>query len=51
LKGGKNGPVITPGDSAASLLVKTQSDKHFANVSPAELALIKEWIDAGAPEK
>ncbi|MBI4316418.1 MAG: NapC/NirT family cytochrome c [Chloroflexi bacterium] len=51
LKGGKNGPVITPGDSAASLLVKTQSDKHFANVSPAELALIGQWIDAGAPEK
>jgi hypothetical protein len=51
MKGGKDGPVITPGDSAGSLLVKIQSEKHFMNLSPEQLDLVKAWIDAGAPEK
>jgi cytochrome c5 len=51
MKGGKDGKVILPGDSANSLLVKIQSEKHFANFSSEELALIIQWIDAGAPEK
>ena len=29
MKGGKDGAVIVPGDSANSLLVKIQSEKHF----------------------
>ncbi|HEY3313331.1 MAG TPA: c-type cytochrome domain-containing protein [Anaerolineales bacterium] len=49
MKGGKDGPVITPKDSANSTLVKIQSATHFANLSPAELDLVKAWIDAGAP--
>jgi hypothetical protein len=49
--GGKGGPVIIPGDSANSLLVQLQSDRHFANLLPEELELVKQWIDAGAPEK
>ena len=51
MKGGKDGPVIVPNDSANSLLVKTQSEKHFFNLSPEELDLVVQWIDAGAPEK
>lgn len=51
MKGSRSGAVILPGDSANSLLVKIQSEKHFANFSPEELALIIQWIDAGAPEK
>jgi hypothetical protein len=51
MSGGKDGAVITPNDSANSLLVKIQSAKHFFNLQPAELDLIKQWIDAGAPEK
>jgi hypothetical protein len=51
MQGGKDGAVITPGDSAQSLLVQIQSKKHFANLSPDELALVKAWIEAGAPEK
>jgi hypothetical protein len=44
--------VITAGDSANSLLVQVQSTgKHFANLSPEELAIVKQWIDAGALEK
>jgi nitrate/TMAO reductase-like tetraheme cytochrome c subunit len=51
IKGGEDGAVIQPGDSANSLLVKIQSAKHFANFSPEELQIIIQWIDAGAPEK
>jgi hypothetical protein len=49
--GGKDGAVIVPNDSANSLLIKIQSAKHFANLSPEELLLIKQWIDGGAPER
>ncbi len=51
MKGGKDGAVIVPGDSASSLLVQIQSSQHFANLSRADLELVKQWIDAGAPEK
>jgi nitrate/TMAO reductase-like tetraheme cytochrome c subunit len=51
MKGGKDGAVIVPGDSAASLFIKTQSSQHFANLPAAGLDLVREWIDAGAPEK
>jgi nitrate/TMAO reductase-like tetraheme cytochrome c subunit len=51
LKGGKDGAVILPGDGDNSILVMIQSEKHFANFTPEELALILQWIDAGAPEK
>jgi hypothetical protein len=51
MKGGANGPVIVPGDSAKSLLVQIQSaGGHFANLTAEELEIIKQWIDAGAPE-
>jgi hypothetical protein len=51
MQGGKSGAVITPSDSANSLLVTVQSRKHFANFSEADLKLITEWIAAGALEK
>lgn len=51
IKGGKDGAVIVPNDSANSLLVKIQIEKHFFNLTPEELELIEQWIDAGALEK
>ena len=51
MKGSDNGPVILAGDSAGSKLVQVQSGVHFAKLSPEELDLVKQWIDAGAPEK
>jgi hypothetical protein len=51
MKGGKDGVIVVPGDSANSLLVKIQSAKHFANVTGDGLALLIQWINAGAPEK
>jgi nitrate/TMAO reductase-like tetraheme cytochrome c subunit len=52
MKGSEKGAVITAGDSANSLLIQVQSTgKHFANLTPEELEIIKQWIAAGAPEK
>ncbi len=51
MKGGKDGAVIAPGDSTNSKLVQVQSSQHFMNLTPEELTLVKQWIDAGAPEK
>ena len=52
LNGGAKGPVIIPGDAANSLLVQVQSTgKHFANLTAEELELVRQWIDAGVPEK
>jgi len=53
MNGGVNGPVIIPGDPANSLIIQKQSgaQPHFAQLSPDELALVSDWIKAGAPEK
>ena len=51
MKGGKDGVVVVAGNSASSLLIKIQSAKHFLNLTPDELTLVKQWIDAGALEK
>ncbi len=51
MKGSENGPVILAGDSLGSKLVQVQSGTHFARFSSDELDLVKQWIDAGAPEK
>lgn len=51
MKGGANGPVIVPGDSAGSSLIKVQSSDHFSNLTLEELDILKQWIDAGALEQ
>lgn len=53
LAGGASGKAIVPGDPATSLLVQKQtaSQAHFGQLDPAELGLVTQWIQAGAPEK
>ena len=52
MKGGEDGPVIIPGDSANSLLYQVQSaGSHFAKLTAEELENIKQWINDGALEK
>jgi hypothetical protein len=52
MKGSSNGAVIVPGNAADSILFQLQSaGGHFANLTPEELEIIKQWIDAGAPEQ
>jgi len=59
-KGGESGPGIVPGKSAESLIVQAslhQNDMEMppgnnksgaVNLTPAEIALLKQWIDEGA---
>ena len=50
--GGADGAVILPGVSADSILFQVQSaGTHFAKLTSDELEIVKQWIDAGAPEK
>ena len=52
MKGSANGPILVPGDALNSVLFQVQSTgSHFANLTAEELELVKQWIDAGAPEK
>jgi hypothetical protein len=52
LKGSANGAVIVPKDSSNSKLILIQvAGKHGGQLSPDEIAQVKAWIDAGAPEK
>jgi uncharacterized membrane protein len=58
MKGGKKGPVITPGDAAKSLLVKLTElplddidhmpPEGKPQPTPEELTVLKWWIDQGA---
>ena len=51
MAGGKNGPVVIPGDSANSVLYTLQAaGGHPGTFAPEELAIVQEWIDAGAVE-
>jgi thiosulfate reductase cytochrome b subunit/mono/diheme cytochrome c family protein len=54
LKGGKSGAAIVPGDPDKSVLVTIQqgtSHPALGMLTPAELAAIIAWIEAGAPEE
>jgi mono/diheme cytochrome c family protein len=51
LRGGNDGPVIIPGDPENSILVQKQSGDmpHFGQLTPEELDVVIQWIQAGAP--
>ena len=51
MQGSNKGAVIIPRNSEGSLLVQVQGSQHFANLAAADLDMVKQWIDAGAPEK
>ncbi len=61
LKGGESGPGIVKGKGAESLVVQASLHQHdmemppgnnksgAVNLTPAEVALLRQWIDQGAP--
>lgn len=54
LRGGENGPAITPSKPEASLLVDILDRGQMPpgkkdKLTPAELKLVREWVKAGAP--
>ncbi len=52
LAGGASGPGIVPGNPDGSEIVKKQAaGNHFAQFTDQELSIIRQWIQAGAPEK
>jgi nitrate/TMAO reductase-like tetraheme cytochrome c subunit len=53
MAGSSNGAVIIPGDAQNSPLVKKQSaaTPHFGQLSPQELQMVIDWINAGAPQE
>ena len=52
LLGGNTGPAIQPGDSGGSNLLTVQAGGgHPGQLSEDELALILQWVEAGAPAK
>lgn len=50
MRGSDNGPVISIGNAATSLLIQVQSEDHFANFTAEELDNVIKWINNGAPE-
>jgi mono/diheme cytochrome c family protein len=52
LKGGKSGAGIVPNNLEESVLYQIQSaGSHFGQLTEEEIAILKQWIEAGAPEK
>ena len=52
LSGGNSGAAIVPGDPDTSVvIIKQSAGNHPAQLSGEELAQIRAWIEAGAPEK
>jgi len=53
LLGGKSGPALVAGDPIASLIVQRQleSRPHFGQMLKDEVAAVREWVAAGAPQQ
>jgi hypothetical protein len=53
MAGGVNGIVIIAGDPDNSLIIIKQTDEqaHFGQLTPDELDLLIQWIEAGASER
>jgi formate dehydrogenase gamma subunit len=52
IQGGKSGPAIIPGNPDESLLIQLQeAGGHPGQLTESEIALVREWITAEAPEE
>lgn len=53
LAGSQNGPVIVPGSAGKSLLVQKVTEgkmpKRGPKLTPAQVRIIRDWVEAGAP--
>lgn len=53
MAGSQNGSVVTPGDAASSLFVTLAAEgkmpKRGPKLTPAEIKLLTDWVNAGAP--
>ena len=52
IAGGNDGPGVVPGDPGTSMIVTIQeAGGHPGQLDANEIANVRAWIDAGAPEK
>ncbi|HEX3052290.1 MAG TPA: NapC/NirT family cytochrome c [Aggregatilineaceae bacterium] len=51
MAGSEDGPVIVPGSVDESLIIQTLQAGHFGQLTDGEMELLKQWIEAGAPEE
>lgn len=53
MNGSEDGPVVIPGDAANSLLVTLSESgkmpKRGAKLTPEQIQVLKDWVNAGAP--
>ena len=53
LEGSQNGPVIDPGDAKHSLLIEKVTEgkmpKRGPKLTPTQIQILTDWINAGAP--
>ncbi|NOZ26583.1 MAG: hypothetical protein GXP39_00835 [Chloroflexi bacterium] len=49
MQGSEHGPVIVPGQPDKSLLVQKMLSEHPTLLTEEELAIVRAWIEAGAP--
>jgi formate dehydrogenase gamma subunit len=49
MAGGQDGPAVVPGAPDASLIVEVLEAGHFADLPPATVDALRQWIAAGAP--
>ena len=53
MEGSENGPVIDPGDAKHSLLIQKVTEgkmpKRGPKLTPAQIQILTDWINAGAP--
>ena len=50
MAGGRDGAVIVPGDAENSLIFQKLAEGHFGALTSIQLELVRQWVDAGAPE-
>ncbi len=50
MRGGSSGSPVTPGKPDSSLIIRKLNGAHAGQLSAEQLALLKAWIAAGAPD-
>jgi uncharacterized membrane protein len=49
MAGSADGPVVVPGAPDESLIIEVLTEGHFAQVTDEQLAMLRQWIEDGAP--
>jgi mono/diheme cytochrome c family protein len=50
MEGSEDGPVIVPGSPDESKILEVLEEGHFGQLTDDQMDLLRQWIEAGAPE-